>query len=89
MKKKILALLLAALIAMLPIAAMAEPSGMYTVAIMDPQVYMNDDCILDMTGLDLELSLALADNGAIGLVLGLFTGENYDNLALAAQAQID
>lgn len=86
--KKLLAMLVA-LIMLLSCTALAEPSSAYTIAFMDPVIYYNDQPILDMTGLDLELSGYVSDMGYFGLDLAAFVGPEYENTAAYAYAQLD
>lgn len=86
--KKLLALLVA-LMVLLSCTALAEPSTAYTIAFLDPVIYYNDEAILDMTGLDLELSGYVSDMGYFGIDLGAFVGPEYENTAAYAYAQLD
>ncbi len=85
--KKMLALILALMLA-LPFAALAEPSTSYTIALMDPIIGV-DGMTLDMTGMDLELSGYVSDIGTFAADVLVNVGENFENNALCAYAQLD
>lgn len=86
--KRLLALLVA-LLMMLSCAAFAEPSTALTVAVLDPIIYANGETMLDMTGLGVELSAIVSDAGVFGLDAGAYVGEEYENTAAHAIAQLD
>lgn len=87
---RILALVLALLL-VLTGAAFAEAapdSTAYTMTIYDPVVYMNDEPMLDLTGLTLDLSAAATDTGLLGIFADVFAGENFEYIT-SLTAQLD
>ena len=87
--KKLLALLLAALLMATACTALAEPSSAYYVSVMDPIVYVNGEPMLDTTGLNIDLGALVSDVGCFAVQGMVNVGENYETSALAAQAQLD
>ena len=86
--KKLFALLIA-LVMLLSCTALAEPSTAYTVAVLDPVIHYNGEPILDMTGLDAELTGIVSDIGAFALQAFANVGAEHEISALFAQAQLD
>ena len=72
----------------LPCIAMAEPSTAYTIAFRNPVITFTGES-MDMTGLELELSALVSDAGLFAVTALVNVGENFENNALAAQAQLD
>lgn len=90
MKRRVISLLLA-LMMLLSAAAVAETaadSTVYTMGVYDPAVYVNGEMAIDMTGLELDFSLAASDSGVNAVIVDLLAGENYDYLT-GVQAQLD
>lgn len=83
MMKRMMALVLA-LAMLMSASALAADSSKYTLSLIDPMLSVSDGQgtveTLDMTGLELALSALLADDGTLGVVAELFSGENSDYL---------
>lgn len=69
-------------------AEAAADSTAYTMTIYDPVFYMDDEPMLDLTGLTLDLSAAAADSGMLGIFADLYAGENFDYVT-SATVQLD
>ena len=77
--KKLLALFVAmAMLAVLPASALAEESTLYRLSIYDPILYVDDQAVLDMTGLNVDLLAGVTDSGVLSLMTELYTGEYVD-----------
>ena len=89
MMKKLLALFVAmAMLAVLPASALAEESTLYRLSIYDPILYVDDQAVLDMTGLNVDLLAGVTDSGVLSLMTELYTGE-YVDYATGLYAQLD
>ena len=89
MMKKLLALFVAmAMLAVLPASALAEESTLYRLSIYDPILYVDDQAVLDMTGLNVDLLAGVTDSGVLSLMTELYTGEDVD-YATGLYAQLD
>lgn len=89
MMKKLLALFVAmAMLAVLPASALAEESTVYRLSIYDPILYVDDQAVLDMTGLNVDLLAGVTDSGVLSLMTELYTGEDVD-YATGLYAQLD
>lgn len=89
MMKKLLALFVAmAMLAVLPASALAEESTVYRLSIYDPILYVDDQAVLDMTGLNVDLLAGVTDSGVLSLMTELYTGE-YVDYATGLYAQLD
>lgn len=87
--KKLLALFVAmAMLAVLPASALAEESTVYRLSIYDPILYVDDQAVLDMTGLNVDLLAGVTDSGVLSLMTELYTGEDVD-YATGLYAQLD
>ena len=87
--KKLLALFVAmAMLAVLPASALAEESTLYRLSIYDPILYVDDQAVLDMTGLNVDLLAGVTDSGVLSLMTELYTGEDVD-YATGLYAQLD
>lgn len=87
--KKLLALFVAmAMLAVLPASALAEESTVYRLSIYDPILYVDDQAVLDMTGLNVDLLAGVTDSGVLSLMTELYTGE-YVDYATGLYAQLD
>lgn len=87
--KKLLALFVAmAMLAVLPASALAEESTLYRLSIYDPILYVDDQAVLDMTGLNVDLLAGVTDSGVLSLMTELYTGE-YVDYATGLYAQLD
>lgn len=86
--KRLFALALALMLA-LSCAAVAEPGTAYMAAIIDPVVSMNGEPLVDLTGLDVELTAMVTDTELLGAVIGAYAGENHDIPAVVARGQLD
>lgn len=88
--KKILSLIVALLMAFTG-AAMAEATADSTIsyiALIDPVASVDGTPVLDMTGLAVEMDIAVAESAA-AVFLHAYVGENYDDNVVYAQAQLD
>ena len=89
MMKKLLALFVAmAMLAVLPASALAEESTVYRLSIYDPILYVDEQAVLDMTGLNVDLLAGVTDSGVLSLMTELYTGEDVD-YATGLYAQLD
>ena len=77
-----------AMLAVLPASALAEESTVYRLSIYDPILYVDDQAVLDMTGLNVDLLAGVTDSGVLSLMTELYTGEDVD-YATGLYAQLD
>jgi len=90
MKRRVISLLLA-LMMLMSAAAVAETaadSTLYTMGLYNPGVYANGELMIDLTGLELDFSLAASDSGTNAVIVDLLAGENFDYVT-GVQAQLD
>ena len=85
--KKLMACLMALIL--ISCAALADGTDALTLGILNPRITANGNTLLDLSRLDVETSLIYDGEDAIGVILDVNVGENFEVKVLSAQARWD